>query len=78
MENVSTFYLLPQLKTFDGIIRYDFLKEIEATFDIKNNILVHKNGKEILNHLKCKQVNSILVDNNNVPNTVLMLLLNLM
>lgn len=27
---VSTFYLLPSLKNFDGIIGYDFLKEIDA------------------------------------------------
>ena len=55
----ASFFILPTLDSFDGIIGYDFLQEIEGVIDTKNGFLFHKNGKEKLNHLKCQEVNLI-------------------
>lgn len=47
LNHTSTFYLLTNLNTFDGIIRYDFLREIEANVDTENGYLYYRRGKEI-------------------------------
>lgn len=70
LGNTSTFFLLPALKTFDGIIGYDFLKEIDAKINFKTEIITHKNGQESIKHIKCSQTNSILIDHTPVPNNV--------
>lgn len=67
LNHSTTFFILPCLNSFDGILGYDFLKEIEALIDIKAGILFHKTGKEQMNHFLCKQVNSIEIDNKYVP-----------
>lgn len=67
LNHTTTFYILPCLNSFDGILGYDLLKEIEALIDTKNGILFHKNGKEQINHFSCKQVNTIEIDSKYVP-----------
>jgi len=42
-----TFFILPNLKDFDGIIGDDTLKEIGALVDRKNNTLILDNGAVI-------------------------------
>ena len=67
LNHTTTFFILPCLNSFDGILGYDFFKEIEALIDAKAGILFHKTEKEKINHLLCKQVNSIEIDNKYVP-----------
>lgn len=66
-KKVSKFHILPQLKTFDGIIGYDFLKEIHAKIDIDKNLLNHIGGEEQLQLVTHKSVNAISIDNSTVP-----------
>ncbi|CAD7001829.1 unnamed protein product [Ceratitis capitata] len=47
-----------ELDTFDGILGYDLLKDIEAKIDTKVGLISHKNGKEKLNFFQCQQVNT--------------------
>lgn len=57
----SEFFLLPTLETFDGIIGYDLLREINANLDLNKLILKYKTGSENLQHLHCKDVNNIVL-----------------
>lgn len=61
------FYILPQLQSFDGIIGYDFLKEIGAKLDIGKSLLIYSGGQEALQLVKHKQVNNIVIDSSSVP-----------
>lgn len=65
-NNISTFYLLPQLSTFDGIVGYDFLKEIGAKIDIEKSTLFFTGGQEKLQLVTQKQTN-ILIEDSSVP-----------
>ncbi len=56
IEYTSTFYLLKNLNSFDGINGYHFFKRIEGTIDIWSGYLYHRNGKMQLQHLYCNQV----------------------
>lgn len=57
LGSTATFFILPQLDTFDGIIGYDLLKDIEANINTKVGLIFHKNGKEKLNFFQCQEVN---------------------
>lgn len=67
LGKTSTFFLLPALQTFDGIIGYDFLREINAQINSKNGVLIHKNGEEPIKHFSCQQTNNITIDKDSVP-----------
>ena len=43
-NTTTTFFLLPSLSSFDGIIGLDLLNKINATLDFKNNILKTETG----------------------------------
>ena len=63
------FYVLPELKAFDGIIGDDTLKELDALVDRKENILVLKNRYKIpLKEKEATESNYILGDEH-VPKT---------
>lgn len=62
-----TFYILPQLSSFDGIIGYDFLYQIKANIDIVNNYLYFSGGKEKYYLSSQKQVNHIPIKQENNP-----------
>lgn len=67
LNTISIFYILPKLSSFDGIIGYDFLKDIETKIDIDKNLLTYNGGEEKLHLFKSKQVNSIIIENSSVP-----------
>ena len=54
-----TFFILPNLKDFDGIIGDDTLKEIGALVDRKNNTLILDNGAVIFT-IKKAEVRTLL------------------
>lgn len=65
------FFILPGLKTFDGIIGDDTLKELEAVIDRKNNTLMIKpNIKIPLKEKPAKQVNNIEIRDNHLTNKI--------
>lgn len=51
------FYNLPDLETFDGIVGYDFLKEIKAKIDVEKGVLEYEGGKEKLKYLYSREIN---------------------
>lgn len=69
LSHISTFYILPKLSTFDAIIGYDFLKEINAKLDLVNNVIIHKGGEEKFYLSNNKEVNSIFIEKSSVPPT---------
>lgn len=64
-NRTTTFYILPELKTFDAIVGFDFLREIKAQIDCREGTLTHENGKEKLKFFHCQGVNSIQVNQAN-------------
>ena len=62
----TTFYILPSLKKFDGIIGCDFLKEIQAIVDIGRDSLSFKKGNVPLLYEDRNVVNQINVDSEDV------------
>lgn len=70
LNHTSTFYLLNNLKTFDGIIGYDFLKEIGAKIDIDAGYLHYQNSYVKLQYLCCNQVNLITINEDSVPDNI--------
>lgn len=70
LGETGTFYILPQLNGFDGIIGYDFLRAIEAQINTKDRLLFHKKGKERLYHFCCQQVNTIVPNAQEMPHNI--------
>lgn len=67
LNNTIDFFVLPGLKTFDGIIGDDTLKELGAIIDRKNNILTISTNIEIpLHEKKSHQVNNIELRDNHL------------
>lgn len=66
----TTFFLLPNLTTFDGIIGLDLLKQTDVVLDLKNKYLITNNGSEIIKFLKCSDVNFTNVDDIIVPQDI--------
>lgn len=62
LKNVSTFYILPQLNSFDGIVGYDFLKQINAKIDIAKNLLSYYGGHENLQVVTQESINTISIE----------------
>lgn len=65
----TTFFILPSLRTFDGIIGYDFLKEINAIIDVSSNTLGYRKGNITLKG-ENEQVNFLSVDTDGVPHHI--------
>lgn len=66
----SEFFILPQLKTFDGIIGLDLLIRVGAQINLKSGELVTDSWSEKLEFYKCPTVNFALVNKANVPESV--------
>lgn len=66
-DHISPFYILPKLTSFDGIIGYDFLKEIRAKIDIEKNLLTYSGGYEHIQLVKFKELNNLSIEKSSVP-----------
>lgn len=58
---------LSSLSTFDGIIGYDFLRQIDAKIDTVRGYLLYRNGKEKLQFYSSDQVNASTIAEDSVP-----------
>lgn len=68
--HTTNFFILPSLKTFDGIIGFRFLKEIGAVVDTRNNTLKYNKGKTGLPYEKSELVNFLALDSEHIPRNV--------
>lgn len=66
----SSFFLLPQLSTFDGIVGLDLLKRVDGIISLKHSQLITNEGTEVLNYMECSDVNLVYVNKPNVPEGV--------
>ncbi|XP_037924348.1 uncharacterized protein LOC119660042 [Hermetia illucens] len=66
----TTFFILSNLNDFDGIIGYDFLKEIGASVETSSNEIKYKGGVEPLRFMECAQVNRLEDTYKNIPEEV--------
>lgn len=66
----ATFFLLPDLTTFDGIIGLDLLKQTDAVLDLKNKHILTTSGSEIIQFFKCSDVNFTNVEDIKVPQDI--------
>lgn len=66
----ATFFILPSLSTFDGIVGLDLLTQTSATLDFKKKELKTKSGVEKIQFLKCVNVNFTQVEDIEVPRTI--------
>lgn len=67
---VTTFYILPRLQQFDGIIGCDFLKEIQATIDLGNDVLKFRKGNTHSIYGKKDKINFMTIDKADVPSDI--------
>jgi len=66
--NVKTlFFIINNLRDFDGIIGLDLLKEVNAKLDFTGNVLHTSNGNEKIWLTKAENVNFIKIDDEDVP-----------
>lgn len=56
---VSSFFLLPSLRTFHAIVGFDFLRKIHSIINLRNDTITTDNGSEKLFFYKCSDVNSL-------------------
>lgn len=56
-DYVTTFYILPKLTQSDLIISCDFLKEIQSTIDLGNNVLKFRKGNLPLTYAERIKIN---------------------
>lgn len=66
----TTFFLLPNLTTFDGIIGLDLLNQTNVLLDFKNKKLTTNYGSETINFLKCPAVNFTSVKEIEAPQAI--------
>lgn len=66
----TPFFHVPGLTTFDGIIEFDQLSQVNATLDLKDNLIRFNGGSEPLKFIRCAQVNFAKVDDIEVPPNV--------
>ena len=66
----STFFILENLSTFDGIIGLDMLKQIKANINFTKRLIIHSNGTEKLLFFNNKTVNHIRVEEDNFPDDI--------
>jgi ribonuclease HI len=69
-STTTTFFILPNLSTFDAIIGLDLLNRVNATLDFKNKILHTESGSEEIQFLRCANVNFTEVQNIEVPEKI--------
>lgn len=63
----TPFFILPRLKSFDGIVGYDFLHKIGAQLDLEKGVIRYDGTEERLLYFFCRDVNHIAIDNKFVP-----------
>lgn len=63
----SIFYLLAELRSFDGIIGFDFLKSIKANIDLATDTLHYDEGVVKIYYSRCKEINFLKAIHNEVP-----------
>jgi len=69
-NTTTTFFLLPNLTTFDGVIGLDLLKKTDVVLDLKYRKLITKSNSEAIKILKCQNVNFTKVDDIEVPHEI--------
>ena len=67
---ITDFFVLPELKTFDAIIGYDFLVQIKAQIDTERSLLIYENGCIQIKFFECEQVNNLEIDTGTIPEAV--------
>lgn len=67
----SSFFILPSLSTFDGIIGLDLLTQTSATLDFKHKEIRTNSGTEKLKFLRCENVSFTQVEDIEAPHAVL-------
>lgn len=67
---VTTFFVLPSLKNFDGIIGYDFLRRINARINIGNDTLSYKRNEDPIVYKSPQKINFMNIDKTSVPDIV--------
>jgi len=66
--NVKTpFFILNNLRDFDGIIGVDLIKQVNAKLDFTGNVLNTRIGNEKIRFTKAENVNFINIDDEDVP-----------
>lgn len=63
----STFFILPDLSTFDGTIGLDLLTQANATICLGKKIINFSSGSEEIKFYKCQSVNFMKIDDAEVP-----------
>lgn len=66
----SSFFILENLSTFDGIIGLDLLNRVNAKIDLKNGQIRFDHGVEKMKFLECKDVHFMGIANLDVPLSV--------
>lgn len=66
----GTFFILPDLKTFDGIIGLDLLTQVHATICLKTREISTNSGKEKIEFYRCEDVNFTKIDDLAIPSSV--------
>jgi len=66
----ATFFILPDLSTFDGIIGHDLLKEAEASLCLASGRLKWGSEDEQISFHTCSDVNHTTVDCSDAPPSV--------
>lgn len=67
---ITTFFVLPSLKNFDGIIGYDFLKKIHAKVDAGKDKLLYRKNKTPIIYREQQQINLMEIDRSFIPDGV--------
>ena len=63
----TIFYLLPELKSFDGIIGFDFLKSINAAIDLGTDKLNYDHGSVKIYVSKCNEISFLKAIPEHIP-----------
>lgn len=68
---VATFYVLPSLKNFDGIIGYEFLKQIDGILNMGDETLNYRKNENPVTMQSSRQINFLSIDKDSVPENVI-------
>ena len=66
----STFFILPHLEKFDGIIGFDLLTQINATISLRESLIIFDSGSEKISFHSCHNVNFTRVEDIEVPKSI--------
>lgn len=69
LNHTETFFILPNLSLFDGIIGFSFIKSIKGVINTEKDMIYYNGGEEKLKYLKLDAVNS-LIENVSIPKNV--------